>query len=440
MKTTTPWVLLAIGIGYSLLYAACGGLDLPLHHDEKHYLRVAVQFSQSWWPSRQLLLTYPELNTPLPFLLGGWMLRVMGPGIYPLRLLMFILSFLTVSILGVFSRNQPRRFGLCMVGLGLFPYFFFCSVLFYTDMLALFLLVVGVVAYQRSWHGLAALSFALAISTRQFMVVFPLAILLYETIAYYLPYWQATSWRATYYQFRYALLYAAAAATLGGWVWFWDGLAPAAEMARQQFGSHTQLIDVGFMVYGMACLGLYGAVVEAVLFRKGATYLTFIHQNPRSTLVLLGGLAVVVALWPARQHINTFAVVPHMGPLDHALMQLSVPFWGRQLVYWALAGLCLCRLRMDGFTLLTACWLLNVLLMGKTQIAWDKYLMPAIMVFWLLNLTANTAASTGVTKQLQRLAKVRRAARWQLRRPTRERVRAASTVHSFPQKNDLGKL
>jgi hypothetical protein len=359
-----------------------------------------------------LLQTYTELNTPLPFIVGGWLLRVAGPGEYPLRLLMFVLSFLTVSGLCVASRGRVWPFVGSALGLMLFPYFWFCSVLYYTDMLAIFFIVMGLLAYQRTWHGLAALSFVGAICTRQFMVVFPAAILLYEAIALYLPSLQTASLLATLRRYGYALLYVGAVASLGGWVWLWHGLAPSAEMARQQYGSHTTPLDGGFMLYAMACLGLYGAVVEAVLFRKWTTYLTFFQTNSRFVLGLAGLLGVFALLFPASQHINAFAVVPHMGPLDRLMLDGGVPFWGRQVVYWALACVCLCRLRMAGFSLLTVCWLLNILLMGATQVAWDKYLMPAITVFWLFNVIAGTTEPVPVPSQVRRLRLVRRVLRW----------------------------
>jgi hypothetical protein len=77
-KLYTSFALLAL---FVVVFFLKERFTMEPYQDEHHYLPTAVLFSTEPLPSLNLLQTYNELNTPIPFILGGWALRVFGEDI-----------------------------------------------------------------------------------------------------------------------------------------------------------------------------------------------------------------------------------------------------------------------------------------------------------------------------------------------------------------------
>lgn len=102
--------------------------------------------------------------------------RAFGGGIFVGRLVNFVVSFGVVSLMLFEGRQRPRQADLALVGLVLFPYFLGLSVQLYTDIIATFAELCGVLLSVRGKHAGAALAFVTAIASRQYTVAFPIAI------------------------------------------------------------------------------------------------------------------------------------------------------------------------------------------------------------------------------------------------------------------------
>ena len=153
-----------------------------LYQDEHHYLPAAITFSKEPIPSVDLLTSYNELNTPIPFILGGWVVSLFGEDIQYLRLLTFGVSFILLMTFVWSAPNSSKRFFICLAGLLAFPNYYLCSVYYYTDIFAMATALAGAVAYVNSKHWLAVIFFIASVCCRQYMLAFPAAVACYELL------------------------------------------------------------------------------------------------------------------------------------------------------------------------------------------------------------------------------------------------------------------
>jgi peptidoglycan/LPS O-acetylase OafA/YrhL len=66
---------------YFLIYLAFDGLNFQLKDDENHFWPNSQIFSHTWIPSLDSLSHYNELNTPLPFVVFGWLHKFTNNGL-----------------------------------------------------------------------------------------------------------------------------------------------------------------------------------------------------------------------------------------------------------------------------------------------------------------------------------------------------------------------
>ncbi|NJL87258.1 MAG: hypothetical protein HC886_16825 [Leptolyngbyaceae cyanobacterium SM1_1_3] len=82
--------IFAIALIYISLFVGLQYLNAPLWWDEKTFwLTTQRYFSDSLLPSLATLKSYPELNTPLPFIIYGALEYLFKDGLFTGRLLNF---------------------------------------------------------------------------------------------------------------------------------------------------------------------------------------------------------------------------------------------------------------------------------------------------------------------------------------------------------------
>lgn len=387
MRTHRFLTFAVLFVAYLFVFFFRDHLAFPVFGDEIHFWPTVLLFSKEPIPSVHLLKNYPEVIAPLPFMIAGWIINLVGHSLQYLRMLNFGLSF---AILMLFLRLSPtaNRFWLAALGLILFPYYYFCSTIFYTDILALVCILLGWVAYLKGVHWASGLLFIAAISSRQYAVVFPAIIICYEVIpsAFRFTRWQTlVRWAMDK---AYLLYYVIAGLSIIGWVMFWHGLGPAPEVARQKYNDtvHQLTYKPGFVLYASACVGLYYVIPEMLLTRRLQFYA--LQSAYRSWLI---GAAVtlitILMIWfPAVQMNDGFFIVPNLGFFDRHLELAGITGYAKQLIFGSLMLVTILRFASPKSGLAGWVTLLNLILMGKAHIGWDKYLLPTIATLWLLTL------------------------------------------------------
>ena len=356
---------------YAATLVFAQGLRFPAVKDEIHFLETARWFGE-FPPTIERLRDYPELITPLAFVGWGQLDRLFGNALYAGRALNVLLSLSIVCFL-VFRRwgvdGRSLRSG---AGLLVYPYFLALSVHLYTDVPAAFLAIAALILHQRGHLASAVLVFVLAISMRQYMVAIPAALAGWELLRV------ASGERERWVP---ALSSGLAAASLLGWFAFFGGLAPRAGMDAWLPQYPAPMLDashfmVSYALYFLTCLGAYFVVPEVVLFQRRIRWRELADGR---TALLLGVLALLFVLSPP-----LFESWPQ-GALDRVTRALlpEGPVFAllRVVFYWLLAALAVVRFgrRIDLASCLVA---VNAILMTKTQLAWEKYLMPVIIALW----------------------------------------------------------
>jgi hypothetical protein len=368
-----PPVVTALAAVYVAYLVALGGLRFPLTGDEVHFWPTAVEyFGRSPLPSVTALRSYPELNTPLPFVLWGTLEHWWQQGVWLPRALNLLLSF---SLAAVIARRSPSA----AAALLLCPYYLFVSARIYTDMLAIGCAVAGLWAYLERRHVPSAVLFVLAISSRQLAVAFPLAVAACEMT------------RAHDRRSPAAVIAAgAAAASLPGWMVFFGGVASPVAIAGQMVATaklSTVLPRNG--LYLLACVGLYFALPVLAIERRRAMRAITV---PR-LIAVAGVLLVAFVLFPPLGNAGVPTVT--MGLLDRTLRALSLPSAVRvaaMFVLGATALIVVSRAPLQWWMTIA-----NAVVMIKAPQAWDKYALPAIVALWFLHSRHETAAAAGVT-------------------------------------------
>lgn len=359
---------LALAAVYLAVFLALDGLRFGLRRDEVHFWPTTLRFARSLLPSAELLRSYGELNTPLPFVVWGTAEQLFGLGPFGARLLNFLLSLaLVAGVAALAGRGAPaRRWAPPVAGILLFPYFLFVATHVYTDMLPVALATAGVVLHLRGRHWPAALAFALAIAGRQYMIAFPGALVAHELLA---------SRGRGFRPLGAWLAPALGAATLGGWYLFFGGFGPPGEIAAQDIATR----DAGALIprnslYFLACAGVYFALPALLLTPMRLAWRDL--RRPAGAAAA-AGLFVLFALFPPLQNEN-FAIAT-MGYFDRALRWL--PDAARIGVFYLFALLALAQVRARLALLFL---LVNAAIMAKAHIAWDKYVLALVVVFWAL--------------------------------------------------------
>ena len=173
--------LLSIIVLYIVLVSSLGFLKVPCcTFDENFFWPTSLFFSEKPLLSLDDLRNYNELNTPFAFIVYGQLEYWFGQGIVAGRLLNLALSITMVLIIGWPTKEKGGRGFLCLIGLFLCPYYLWLSGWLYTEMIACFWVLMGLVGYVRRRYLWSSLAFVFAIATRQYMLAFPAAIATYE--------------------------------------------------------------------------------------------------------------------------------------------------------------------------------------------------------------------------------------------------------------------
>ena len=379
-------VILAVEllIVYSAAIYNMHGFSKPPVRDEVHFWPTAQLFSQPGQPSLTLIKNYPELNTPLPFMVFGFIEKFAGNGLLLGRMLNLLASLSIIFFLLTFSAWDMERSFKVVTGLLLFPYFIGCAVHFYTDMLPCLFVVMAMAAYRRGLAVATGLLFILAVASRQYMIVFPLGIIVWESAKVFarnrhFPWSFSCERNPLNYpgnkSMPMIIMNAVSCLSLCGWFLLWGGFAPVAEMARQQSRTGTWHALPHNALYGLAVLGAYYVIPEAIMFfRKDRKYLP-----PLKPILIIGMvLAGLFCVWPPTG--NPFGIF-EMGFLDQAIRRIAGNGFPRMLILWGLAMLAAVRFRHWRLTSIFA--LITLMMLIKSHIAWDKYLLVLIAVLWL---------------------------------------------------------
>lgn len=354
------FALVAVYVG---LFVAFDFLMYPLRWDETHYWPTILQFSRQWPPDWKLLRSYSELNTPLLFLTVGGLESLLQGGPFVGRLINFSMSFAiacTVAFSGPWRRSIPA-----VAGLLAFPYYLQVSVFLYTDMMAAFFVFLGFWLYRREHHGWAALAMVLAIATRQYAVAFPAALALYEFLK---------GLRAEGFRIRWRWLAPLlAAATIGGWILLFGGLAPSGAFSNQlllvprvQSPSRHFDLDPRAPLHALAGLGMYFVIPEWILFSRKL-------QWRRLLSVKALGLAIaLLCVFASSPKIKSHGLLGKIGQVTPEWLFVTFILYipaTLATIRFAHPNLALCLVLMQLATMLKA-------------YPWDKYLLPLLVVLW----------------------------------------------------------
>ena len=178
-RLTRPRLLALLGLVYLAVLVLFDFLQFPPEKDELHFWPTVLSFSRAWIPSPDQLRGYHELNTPLPFVLFGALEHLFHGGIAAGRFLNLVLSFGLAAAIGT-AGDDSRRSVRATVGLLVFPYFLGLSPYLYTDVMAAFFVLLGLIAHLEGKPLGSALFWTLAIAARQYAVAIPIAMAAYQ--------------------------------------------------------------------------------------------------------------------------------------------------------------------------------------------------------------------------------------------------------------------
>ncbi|MCE7042231.1 hypothetical protein [Dyadobacter sp. CY312] len=361
-----------------------------LYQDEHHYLTAAVTFSKEPIPSIHLLKSYNELNTPIPFILGGWVVSIFGENIQYLRLLTFGVSFLLLMTFVWSAPNKSRRFFICLAGLLAFPNYYLCSVYYYTDIFAMATALAGAVAYVKGRHWLAVVFFVASVCCRQYMLAFPAAVVCYELFVILKRSANVSQFISNMLSDRTWMLYVAAVLSIVPWILLWNGPAPSSVMADQYYDSDKLVkYNFGYVLYSSVVLAVYYVIPEIILTGKFRYFIDYPRNHPRFFAALVMLVILLVSFFPAKQAYNPYFTWPYLGYVDQFLVTIGITGLLKQCLFGILMMIMLMRFISPHFNFASCVVLFNILLLGKAQLSWDKYSLPMIMVLWFLAMFDN---------------------------------------------------
>ncbi len=362
-------VLSVLVYGIAAIYM--GGLSFDPVKDEQQFWEQITDFVEIWPPGIADLQNYGEPMTPLSFLFWAGLEALHGLGIGVARFTSILIGLGLLALIGMREPSpQTGRYTplLAAAGMMAFPYWIPLSLLLYTDLPATVFVALGCLFYYRERNVASAICFVLGIATRQYVVVFPLAVLAHEGLR---------ALRGSDIRFDRVVPQALAALTLLGWVAFFGGVGPAdglAEWPRHE--NALNRLNLAFSLYFLAATGAYFVIPEWVIdrFHSGSKL-----RIDRTALIGCGLLLVAFA-------IDTPNYPTEVGPLNRTIAFIlnPTPFADvtRTLLIFALA--CAAVVRFARFDFATWVVLGNTALMAFMWSPWEKYCMPMLGALWML--------------------------------------------------------
>jgi len=390
-RRLTTGALLPLSIGsvvalYTILFLVFNGLRFAPEKDETHFWPTTQLFSERFPHDLELLRSYNELNTPLPFIIFGGLERWFGLGIRAGRFLNLLTS-ISVILAIIATGGHRARAALAATGLMIFPYFLGTSIFLYTDMMAAALALLGLWLHTRARFLASALAFMMAIASRQYMVAFPLAVAAHEFFSRSCARtdqprklrWPAFAW----------ILPTIAAASLLAWIGVFGGPAPHRAIETQRLATADAVsVFPQHSLYFLSSIGVYFVLVETMLFWRWQELAKAIRSRRAWIAAVL--LIAAFVLFPPLKNLNYD--IESMGYLDLALRAVMGD-GPRVAVLCLLAVLVCARWRQINL----AWWLLslNAVVMMKAHIGWDKYALALLMSLWWLKARGNLDESPG---------------------------------------------
>ena len=345
-------------------------MGFPHWQDEGHFWITSLIFSKGIPASFDQLYRYQQLNTPLPFVIYGLLEYLLHGGIVVGRALNFILSMGITTIIGWPDRERGVRALLSAAGLMMCPYFLWLSGHLYTDIMAAFFVLLGVYFYTHERHLWSCIAFVLAIASRQYMLAFPVAVLVFEVSRF----WDKEHLTEGVKKHWGWIAQFIAAGSIFGWFLLFKGMAPEAAINSGRAPSVQQTLmsltpNTG--LYSLSVIGLYFVVPEFLLFRKQVkAQMSFSWKTGLGALALL--IIFLVCPPPSDWHTP-------IGFLQR--MSEAIPDYFRFGLFYLLALLTCVRFsRLNlGFWMV----LFNALMMMKAH-SWDRYTLPLLVALWYL--------------------------------------------------------
>jgi hypothetical protein len=368
----------ALLILYFILFNLFGQLGFPIRKDEIHYWPVSLRFSEDWIPSVDLLKSYDELSTPLSFIIFGTIEHLFHRGIFAGRLLNLLSSLGILSIIVFIGEGRDRKYLCSVIGVLIYPYFIGCFTHLYTDIIATFFVFMGFLSYLNRLNLMSCLFFVLAISSRQYMLAFPLGILIYEVLNL-IRAKNANLIMPTVIRSLYQFL---ACLSIMVWALFWGNFGPVVEVLRQNISTVSLFkLFPEHSLYFLSCLGFYFVIPEFILLKRKPFIVNLFNKK---AIVVSLSLFILFLFFPPYQNVNYN--IPTMGYMDKLFRLVGGNFFRMTLFYMLALMACLrfLAIRLESLLVLS-----NVFMMLKSHIAWDKYLLPLIVVLWFLNAIAH---------------------------------------------------
>jgi len=369
--STTLVTFIVIGFIYTSLFLVANQLQGPYWGDEKSFYETSQDFSQHLIPGIEQIRNYDQLNTPLIFILFGQIERLFHAGVFGGRLFSFLLSII-ISVLTIhFSERKSYTALFVLVGLFLYPYFLWFSTRYYTDIPATFLSFLGLIFYLKRAHFLSTLFFLLGIASRQYLLIFPLAIACHELVC------AVRARRIPSLSFFFPVF---AALSILGWFLIFGGLAPNDSFeVRNVPPVQRSLLDVdpknGF--YALANLGLFYVIPEWLLFRRSSNW--SLHFSWFRAILISWILA-----------LSIFFSVPEFGKgIMWQLFQLPIIELQPGILFSSLVLIASLRFFFISFGLTSWLVFYHTLIMMKA-FAWDKYTLPLLVALWFLRAWSST--------------------------------------------------
>lgn len=341
-------------------------------YDEKTFWKTSLTFSNSLFPSIEDLRDYTELNTPLPFIIFGALEYLFNQGIFTGRLLNLILSLIIVFLIGYPTKSKGSRAILCLIGLFLCPYYLWLSGRLYTEMIACFCVIIGLISYIRNRHLISCISFILAIASRQYMLAFPIAIATYEFIIA-VKNIQNFDRINSVFKWRWLAPFIAAL-SIFIWIYLFQGLVPKTALEVRlapEVQRSTWALKPGGILNFLSFVGLYIVIPECILFRASFNFQSF-NKHRRKIIIIASALLLYFIIFPPLlAGSGNIAKLANLLPYNILKM----------LLFYSLSLLACIRFSQPN--LISLIVFFNSLIMVKAY-PWDRYVLPLVVVFWYL--------------------------------------------------------